>query len=467
MKQLSFETLVASVLAAFALVAIVLVFLNLSSNPRVRSFQLRGETESADLLNQAVRIRFNRPMETVQLSEELIDIEPEADYIGNWIGSDLSISFQEPLVANQKYTITLADDFTDIYGTSFAEEQVVEFSTREQTLALLQRNEDYDDEIIAVSSELSNPESLYKSWEISSFDKLGNKLAVISIAEAERRELRIVDLDEESVTTPFSVQYDVSQAIFSRQSPEIYLLRQQVSIQNGFVVPETGRKLYSYNYQTDVLQEISTGDQVTDISDFDVAPNEAAIIIRDGVNEFYYLLNPKQPGEVISLGRYLDSGGFNLEGDKISFVNIEVGNVLAEPYILTVDSELNENELTSGDIYAIDPHFIGSEDNIVYAGKARVVEGARGISEIRIMDREGFVVSELQYEDFSLELPQPSTDNRLIAIEGYTLVDLRDFRSQRNLGYQSKPNQAKILIYDTLNEEFIDNGVRGTDVVWD
>lgn len=446
--------------------------LNLTSSPHVKNVKLVGTKEEAQLRNQRLQLRFSRPIakDYKQNIAKYITLTPSAPVKTVWTGNQLTIILQEPLQAASAYKLTLSKDIKDSYGDTFARDFNYQFTTRSQKLYYIERNfPQANDRIIETDAELNEKTQIYTSSnEILRFNKQANLLAVIEAQANESKKLKLLNLATGKAVEPMAGNEDVFQAKFSQRSGNLYILSQKFTIEDKFMVPQTGRALYVYNLEQERLHELKFGNTFTDIDEFFLAPDERAIVIKDAVTLFYYLIDLTNPEVSVSLGKYLSTGGFNQAGNLIVFNNIDLGVDDSQPYVMTINGQREKQVLTDGLNYAVDPVFLPSRANLMaYAVKAADYPDTKGLSKIVIVDDQGKQQSEISKEQLGLEIPLPSIDGRFIAFEAYTIPALQDYQNQRSLSYQAKPYVAEIMVYDRNSNTIYERGVRGIEAFWE
>jgi hypothetical protein len=156
----------------------------------VQSF--RGDDVAS--VNQALTVVFDRPIESTDF-EGAIEIEPQVAYTVSHRNQQLNITFDQNLLSNTDYVLTIKPLLEDDLGKQMAREYTYEFSTAEPSFTYLERSYDHGsvDRIIerAPLSEKSN--ILFGADRIKFFARNDKYLAVVLPRADGTDELRVRD----------------------------------------------------------------------------------------------------------------------------------------------------------------------------------------------------------------------------------------------------------------------------------
>ncbi|MFW5703028.1 MAG: Ig-like domain-containing protein, partial [Candidatus Dojkabacteria bacterium] len=365
-----FEQMALVVSLSLLVLILLLVILNLNVRPHVRAVALEGEQ---------IRISFSRPMQRYGMND-WVQISPEIDHKLAWAGNDLAIILREPPLADTNYKLTINENATDIYGDTFAEEYTHRIQTDPLEFAFIRGEQ-------LVESNLKGEEIVlyetYEGGEIEGF-AISEKYIAVQQRTEDRRRREVVVLDkndqaEEIFRTRDDI--DIYQLELVDSRPErLLLLEQKVYFEQGLLFPDGGRGISVIDLEEvransrsnvireDTKQKLQLPDEIDDIESFQLARDSRSLLIKDGFTQFFYLIDLAAPSELTPLGTFLDSGGFNYTGDTVVFNEVEVAERFSQPFLLTIDAEQNEQRLTDGLVYAVDPQFFNDRSNrLVFA----------------------------------------------------------------------------------------------------
>ena len=160
-------------------------------------------------------------------------------------------------------------------------------------------------------------------------------------------------------------------------------------------------------------------------------------------------------------------GNFNKDESSIVFVAFDPLLTYSSSQFLSVfNSNRETTKIEFNGIPVLDPQFKNKSDLIVYAERNKELETTKGIYKIMETDIKGNKKELLASNEYSLELPILSSDDRYIAIEQYTQLQLKNYQTSRSLGFQNKPFSGSIIIFDTKLEKVYNEYVIGSDVQW-
>src|ERR671932_2235287 len=121
----------------------ILVLLVTTSGPWVRQVvvqNLGSNGDAAASVNQGLTLVFDRPIESTDDFAGAIDIQPETDYTVSRRNQQLNITFNQNLLANTDYVLTVRPELEDNLGKQMEHEYTYEFSTAEPSFTYLERN---------------------------------------------------------------------------------------------------------------------------------------------------------------------------------------------------------------------------------------------------------------------------------------------------------------------------------------
>ncbi len=119
---------------------LVLALLVSTSGPRVRhavAQNPRGDEVAS--VGGGLTLVFDRPVEKTDF-ESVIELEPEAGYAVSHREGQLNIAFDENLLSDTEYTLTVYPGLEDALGRRMEREYSYEFATAEPTFTYLERN---------------------------------------------------------------------------------------------------------------------------------------------------------------------------------------------------------------------------------------------------------------------------------------------------------------------------------------
>jgi len=192
----------------------VLALLVTASGPRVRQVAVQNQTgERISSVSQGLTVVFDRPIVGSDF-ESAIEFDPEVEYTVSHRQGQLSITFDQNLLSNTEYVLTIKPEIEDEAGRRMEGEYRYEFTTEEPSFTYLERN--YDgrgavDRIIQRAPLSGESQILYGEDRIKSFARNGRYLAVVVPRRDNSDELRVVDvatLEERSLDIPASMRVD-------------------------------------------------------------------------------------------------------------------------------------------------------------------------------------------------------------------------------------------------------------------
>ena len=445
---------------------LVLALLVTTSGPRVRHAVVqKGSGEEIASVGQGLTVVFDRPIESTDF-ETAIEVQPEADHTVSHRNQQLSITFDQNLLSNTEYVLTITPELQDGLGRSMESEYTYEFTTAEPSFTYLERNygPGYGlkavDRIIQRSPLSRESTPLFGEERIKRFARNDRYLAVVLPRADNIDELRVIDLetrDERQVVIPSNTRVDSLR--FSPVGNEfVFVTRVIPKADDAEPEPEVqdSNKLYRYDVDNEQLQPVDTLSEEGNV--------ESALYSRDGqallyltLDGVYYLTGAARTTEPTLVGIYGDSGGFDRTNTKLAFQSNDGATIydaqakgLQElPYIGA-----------GGSISA--PTFLHNSDELIYIWdpfNTRIGETTR----VYIADENGDeeLVTESQPSERFFDDPVVSQDDRYVLVEAAP----KSSKSDDYIGNR-QPEGARLVLYDRFSGEMIESDTRGVDPVW-
>src|SRR5215212_7977860 len=121
---------------------LALALLVTASGPRVRNVAVQNQTgERIFSVSQGLTVVFDRPIVGSDF-ESAIEFDPEVDYTVSHRQGQLSITFDQNLLSNTEYALTIKPEIEDEAGRRMEGEYRYEFTTEEPSFTYLERNYD-------------------------------------------------------------------------------------------------------------------------------------------------------------------------------------------------------------------------------------------------------------------------------------------------------------------------------------
>jgi hypothetical protein len=465
------------VVAGLSIGVLILALLVTTSGPRVR--QVIAQNRSGDdiaSVNQGLTVVFDRPIKSTDFASA-IEVSPETDYTVGHRNQQLSITFNQNLLSNTEYVLTVKPVLEDDLGKQMEHEYTYEFTTAEPSFTYLEHNSgpgamDRVIERAPLSQKryilFAAAPSTAANRRIQHFARNDRYLAVVLPRADNTDELRVVDLQtraEESIDIPHDVR--VENLRFSPVDNQFVFITRVVA------KPDTSEshlkaydnKLYRYDIDGEQLQLVDT------LNDKDYV--QSALYSRDGqallyqtldnqsTNGEYYLTGATQTTEPILLGSYKDSGGFDRTNTKLAFLSdkgpaiydaqakklqelpyIAIGGHISTPTFLHNSDEL---------IYLWDPFNAERGDHLqLYTADADgKVEEQAGEQLV------GWKSSTHSFEDLAV-----SPDDRYVLIEAKPKP-----QGGEDVGNQQSED-TRLVLYDRFDRKVVDSDTRGVEPVW-
>ena len=445
---------------------LVLALLVTTSGPRVRHVVMQKESggEIASV-GQGLTVVFDRPIESTDF-ETAIEVQPEADYTVSHRDQQLSITFDQNLLSNTGYVLTVRPELEDSLGRSMEGEYAYEFTTAEPSFTYLERNYQPGDGLDSVDriiqraplSRESTP--LFGEERIKRFARNDRYLAVVLPRADNTDELRVVDLetrDERSVGIPSNMR--VENLRFWPAGNEFVFVTQVIA-RGAAVEPypevQDSNKLYRYDVDNEQLQPVDTLSDEGNV--------ESALYSRDGqallyltLDGVYYLTGASRTTEPTLVGIYGDSGGFDRTNTKLAFQSNDGATIYDAQA-----KELQEFPYIGAGGRISAPTFLHNSDELVYLWdpfNARTGETTR----VYVADENGYeeLVTESQPSERFFDDPVVSHDDRYVLVEAAP----KSSKSDDYVGNR-QPEDARLVLYDRFTREVIESDTRGVDPVW-
>src|SRR5215210_8180967 len=117
-----------------------LALLVTTSGPRVRHVAVQNQSgDEIASVGQGLTVVFDRPIEGTDF-ESAIEFEPAVDYTVSHREGQLSITFDQNLLSNTEYVLTIRPEIEDALGRRMEREYSYEFTTEEPSFTYLERN---------------------------------------------------------------------------------------------------------------------------------------------------------------------------------------------------------------------------------------------------------------------------------------------------------------------------------------
>jgi hypothetical protein len=439
-----------------------------STKPRVTKVEINGDQESADIIKQQIRIKFNRPIIKDNI-ETNIQIIPDIDNNITWNGSDLFIIFNKNLQADTEYTILLSSNIQDIYQEFMDKDFEYKFKTKRLELTYLEKGNNTD-RIITTDSRLEYFEELIRMPKIRSFDKSGTNLIVVTNRTDFVNDLTLINTKDKKQIRILDDNYSIGMAKIAKSPNIIIFTAQEIEWKDNLAIPLTARYLYIHDIDKNKTEKLDLGSKAeSDVDDFVLSQDGRTLLWRDSGDSFYFLADIISPNNILPIGRYIDSGGFSRNNSEIVFLNLDFSEVIKFPYVVLINDQRENLQITDGTIYTIDPGLFNNSPYIFYSEKYSDLDGSKGLFQIRIIDykNNNKLINNVKLENYSLEFAKISPDDRYLAIEKYTDINLVDYSKQRFFTHQSKPSVAELVIFDTITGEILDLGLPAISPIWE
>lgn len=470
MTSTTHNKFILAIITILLILIVFLAYLNINSTPKITQFSVVGEIDNAKFINQSIKIDFNRPMRNVSLTKADILISPDANFTTSWSGNSLFVYFYESLQANTEYKLTLTTNIEDQYQKFLAEDLTYTFRTENYRFTYLEDNADEDKIIL---SDITNQQStLFSSSNIELYDINSNYLVTVSVVNEIDSIVSITDISQKD--QPLKIdEFELKNTRISRLdvSPTLsefsYLAQSVEKSPEGFIIPKSGSLIYRYDIQEDVMTTINPDETANDALVLAYSGDGRYLLYR-GIGAQFYIVDLKEPSTAIILGQYQSFAGINFDASYILFSDFDVLGTFSQfPFAVRFKVLDRSTEvLTDASEYVIDPQFFQTENAILYSRQYRESIGSQGLFEVVLKNENNETNQVLNEDGFSLELPQPSVDDSLIAAEKYSERALQDIQNTRSLILQRKPKDASIVIFNTESGEKVLEIENGYELRW-
>jgi Big-like domain-containing protein len=451
------------VIAGLSIGILVLALLVAKSGPWVRQVvvqNLNGDGGIASV-NQGLTVFFDRPINSSDFASA-VEIEPKTDYTVSHRNQQLSIAFNQDLLTNTDYTLTVKPLVDDDSGRQMEREYTYKFTTAEPSFTYLERNHDSGalDKVIERAPLSQKSYVLFGADRIQSFARNANYLAVVLPRADGSDELRIVDLGtakQKSVGLPHDVRVDNL-----RFSP---VDNQFVFITRGIPKADISRsdfkaytnKLYRYDADANQLQPIDALSDEGNVESVLYSRDGQALLYKTADGE-YYVTSATQTTEPTLLSKHENSGGFDRTNTKLAFLEPSE----AEIYDAGTGKLQDISDIRVGGSIST-PTFLHNSDDLIYLRDAFGAQTDEHV-EVCTVNTDGKVeerVVSLPQSPHFFGDPMVSYDDR------YVLIEVT-FDSQGKDDYSGnrQPKDAYLVLYDRSEGKVIDSSIHGIDPVW-
>src|SRR5919199_4874214 len=129
-----------AVVAALSVGILVLALLVTTSGPRVRQVVVQNLSGGqAAITNQGLTVVFDRPIQDTDF-DSAVEIQPAVEHTVSYRNQQLSISFDQNLLSNTDYTLTIKPELKDDLGRQMQSGYSYEFTTAQPSFTYLERN---------------------------------------------------------------------------------------------------------------------------------------------------------------------------------------------------------------------------------------------------------------------------------------------------------------------------------------
>src|SRR5215207_5511807 len=186
---LAFALLVAVLLTGILVLAVLVS----TSGPRVRQVDVRDPEGygGVGVVGQGLTVFFDRPIETYDPGAA-VEIRPETDHTVTQRGQQIDVSFDQNLLSNTEYVLTIGPGLTDATGRRMERAYTYEFGTEKPVFTYLKR--DYGpgkpDRVVERSPLSGESRTLIEADRITRFARNDEYLAVVLSRPEEGDELR-------------------------------------------------------------------------------------------------------------------------------------------------------------------------------------------------------------------------------------------------------------------------------------
>lgn len=457
------STIYAAVIVLFVITAILAV-LNLDTTFVVRRVQIAEEAGKVDLYNQSFLVDFNHPIQPGQNLNELISIEPSQQLYFSLQGSELKVQTSRALDSASNYKLTVNAELKDVFDHALGSDFIFEFRSRDLDLYYIQPG--LEDKLVRRGMGDQTEQVLFAAPEIVRHYVNGDYVAVITSESFEEQTLHLINLATNTTTQPLASTFSVYEAQFVPEQQLMYLTAR--ILENNPEVGEiyTSRQLYLMDLNTLSTQKIELPATIQDLEDILLSPDGQALMFKDTLESIYYLMDVTDTLNPVSLGHFVATGGFNYDSQELIFTAADFVTATGFPFTVKIDSEREQTIITPDGISVIDPHWSNRESNLLVSRQYKELDNSRGYYELLVLNGGGGeILNVLRKDNISLEMPQYSSDDKFISVEAYTTEQLTNLIGLRIMGYQAKPAEGEIYLFDTQTLT-IQQAFDGVNAVW-
>lgn len=421
-----------------------------TSGPRVRHVVVQNDGDNgAGVVDQRLTVFFDRPIRAGDPGAA-VEVRPQARHTVVRRGQQLGVTFDQNLLSDTRYVLSVGPGLTDGTGRRMEEEYRYEFDTEEPTFTYLKR--DYGpgtlDEVIERTPISSDQRILFEGDRISRFARNEEYLAVVMPQES-GDELRFVPVDGgRDVTVELPSGTCVEDLDFSPTEDQAAL------------ITRTGDGpgiLRRYDVAEERLSTVKIPDGEEEVSDALYSRDGQAFLYRtlDGTT---YLTGATRRTEATSLGEYDGIGGFDRTNARISFETTLKSVAIYD----AGERRLLELPLVGAGMEISTPTFLHNSDALIYRQDFVDPRADVTLSEVDVAYSDGRVEKQITalYPAVFFDAPVVSYDDRYVLIE--STLD-----GSKGDGYPTneQPRDAFLSLYDRESGGVIEE-IRGLDPVW-
>lgn len=421
--------------------------------------------------SQEITIEFTRPLINNQNFSELVNLEPETELEYQLQSNKLIIRPLQVLDYDLSYKLIIKNEIKDIFQKNLITNYEEIFETS-RSLYLI---EDPNDSTVGINltsnlflKDANNPDfSLLIAEDapiVSTAVDPNRKFIAYSTEPIlnDPHNLFLYNLENRQ-TTQLKVKKNllIEQLQFDEDG-ELWFYgsisdNELFSLTNEDY-PEVFSNIYRYNIQNSELSESGVNlDIIKSVTRFWL-PSDGNTLLIQTFDYDILIIDQNNPERFISIGRFNEIGGFNLQGDKLAVV--EVDNTVLE--FITNSKIISPNEelfSSSDEIVTTRPNLSLNGDLLAVSQRVKTIPTAEGIFRTKLIKLNE--QSELEFEPkiiyinsedsdrFSYYLPQFNNSGKYLAVESTNIEILedikRDIRSQTNAGQALKSNT---IIYE-------------------
>lgn len=457
---------VAKIIFVLIIISFGLIILNLTERLTLRHTDMKGDSSSASVSNQILRLKFSRPIPKIDYTQ-MIKVEPATSYFTQWEGNNLLIKFVDNLHQDTDYKITVSGQIKDIFGSTLGNNYEIKFKTEKIAITYIQKSKTDKDKIISTDISLKNPIDLVEESGIKMYAANKNYLAYVHETEVGTPKITVLNLKSKSRVTREFPSTRISKIVFSPTNDEFVFASQDVTVVDGYYVSGSDYKIDLYSIKDNSIKKISPKNVTNDVLDMTYSKDGTAIVYR-GMDAIYYLVSLNNLDSVVPLGKHTAAFGFNRDSSKINFIDYDPSAVIStESYINIYFSEGDNKIIADKTKSILDPQFFNNSDKIIFAIKYKEEEMTRGLFKIAQHDIEGIEIQNiLQMDNASVENPKLSPDDRYFIAEIYDISDLKNFSTQREFVFHTKPSTGGLIIYDMVEKKLVGSVNEGFDASW-